>query len=729
MWSWWQSKTSPWLRLTYGRITKHPGFRRVAWCVVFFLIAVFILSSSFFSKGYALKEGEISTSDIRAPRSISYTEDKETARLRNEAASRVQKIYRENTQAAPLVNESVRTIFAKVTELQDAKITSDEQLSRMHTLLAQITGASADDLQRDISDQDLQAFLKMSPANLTKAQSLSLNFLQDAMKFGLTMDALPSAKKSLKDKVDWADLPSSLKPAVTFILTDTIKPNMEFDQDTYNKQVTDAQNAVPPVQRSIQAGQVIVREGDPITSSNLAVLSQLGLLRGRVFWPVLLGSGFLVLLLVIFTLIYLYKFRRYLLHNDQFVLLYGLLFIITLALAKVATFLQISTQPEVAILVGYLAPLAMGAMLITVLIDSGLAIFTAFILSVMLGIMMDGQISFVIFGLVGSLAGIFSISGLSERTGLIRGGAYVSLANTGAIFGLGLLNATSASTVLSGIGMGVLNGFLCSVLTLGLLPYLESAFGITSSVRLLELSNPNQVLLKRLLMEAPGTYHHSILVGNLAEAAAQAVQADPLLVRVGSYYHDIGKLKRPYFFIENQLARENPHDKIAPSLSTLIITSHVKDGLELAREYKLPSQVENIIEQHHGTGLVAYFYQRALDSDRPEQVAESDFRYDSVKPQSKEAALVMLADSVEAAIRSLQKPTPGRLEGLTRKIIKEKLHDGQLDECDLTFKDLDRIATAFVRVLAGIFHTRIEYPESMITEIERRRSRGAVVNQ
>jgi putative nucleotidyltransferase with HDIG domain len=264
---------------------------------------------------------------------------------------------------------------------------------------------------------------------------------------------------------------------------------------------------------------------------------------------------------------------------------------------------------------------------------------------------------------------------------------------------------------------------------LGLLPYMEILFGITSPVRLLELANPNEPLLKRLLIEAPGTYHHSIMVGNLAEAAAQVVNADPLLVRVGAYYHDIGKIKRPYFFVENQMGRENPHKKIAPSLSTLIITSHVRDGLEQAREHKLPAGVQAIIEQHHGSSLVAYFYQQALEGDRAELVTEADFRYDCPKPQTKEAALVMLADSVEAAVRSLQKPTPSRVEAMARKIIKERLHDGQLDECDLTFKDLSTITATFIQVLGGIFHSRIEYPENMITEIERRRARGAVVNQ
>jgi putative nucleotidyltransferase with HDIG domain len=225
----------------------------------------------------------------------------------------------------------------------------------------------------------------------------------------------------------------------------------------------------------------------------------------------------------------------------------------------------------------------------------------------------------------------------------------------------------------------------------------------------LELSNPNRPLLKRLLMEAPGTYHHSILVGNLAEAAAEAVHADATLVRVGSMYHDIGKLKRPYFFIENQFTQDNPHDKIAPTLSSLIITSHVKDGLELAKENKLPQQIQDIIAQHHGDGLVSFFYHKALEER--DDVPEEAFHYEGPKPQTKEAALVALADNVEAAVRSMKQPTPGRVEGLVRKIIKDKLNDGQLNQCDLTFQDLDRIAMAFVRVLSGIFHSRVEYPD------------------
>jgi len=247
-------------------------------------------------------------------------------------------------------------------------------------------------------------------------------------------------------------------------------------------------------------------------------------------------------------------------------------------------------------------------------------------------------------------------------------------------------------------------------------------------VRLLELSYPGNPLLKRLLTEAPGTYHHSILVGNLAEAAAEAINGDSLLTRVGAYYHDVGKLKRPYFFIENQMNTDNPHDKIAPTLSALILTFHVKDGVELAREYKLPEDIINIIEQHHGSGLCTYFYHKALENGQNESIAEEEFRYDGPKPQTREAALVMLADSVEAAVRSLQNRTYNRVEGMVHRILKDKLLDGQLDECDLTFKDLDVIASAFIQVLSGIFHARIEYPD-LSREEEGRKVKSASVRK
>ncbi len=722
----WQ-QVSLWLGNRWQQLARR-GLRRVELVAIFLVIAAAVVGPGLIGRGYTLVEGQISPFDIRAPRTMSYVDQAETERARREAASRVENVYQHDSQVLPEVESNLQGVFNEIRDLQRQNLPAERSDSLLQDYLAQATGASNTDVA-SVAPTSLAALLSLNNTQLTRLYTVCLGWLQDPLQYGLTVDALPSARDNLSGQVASSNLDRDLKPAVTFILTHILRPNLVLDPETYASKVAEAQASVSPVQHSVQANQVIVAKGETIDVAHLAELQQLGLLRTKNIWPPLFGVVFLVLLLAGLTAVYLKQFQPRFYERNRYIALYGILVTLTLLAAKGVTMIRLGSQAETAGLIGYLAPLAGGAMLITVLMDAELAVFTSFILSLLLGVMLGGQISFAIAGLAGSLAGIYSVSNLSNRAGLIRGGAFVSAVNAVVILVLGLLNTSDTTTILMGMGLGVAGGFLSSILMLGFLPYLEILFGITSSAKLLELANPNEPLLKRLLVEAPGTYHHSILVGNLAEAAAQAVHADPLLVRVGAYYHDIGKIKRPYFFIENQVTRDNPHEKIAPSLSTLIITSHVRDGLELAREHKLPAGVQAIIEQHHGTSLVAYFYQRALESDRPELVTEADFRYDCSKPRTKEAALVMLADSVEAAIRSLQKPTPGRLDGLTRKIIKERLHDGQLDECDLTFKDLDTIATTFVQVLGGIFHSRIEYPETMITEIERRRARGAVANQ
>lgn len=277
--------------------------------------------------------------------------------------------------------------------------------------------------------------------------------------------------------------------------------------------------------------------------------------------------------------------------------------------------------------------------------------------------------------------------------------------------------------------MGAIGGVAAAILSIGLLPYLEQAFRITTSEKLLTLARPNHPLLQRLLLEAPGTYYHSILVGNLAETAADKIGADPILSRVGAYYHDVGKIQRPYFFVENQANMENPHAKLSPSLSTMIVTSHIRDGLEFCREYKLPEVVADIVGQHHGTSLVSYFYKQAAEGEHGECIIEEDFRYEGPKPQTKEAALIMLADGCEAAVRSIAKPNMSRIENTVRRVINERLRDGQLNECDLTLRDLNMIGDVFIRVLCSTCHSRIEYPAEAIRELERRRPRNGNGNK
>lgn len=392
-------------------------------------------------------------------------------------------------------------------------------------------------------------------------------------------------------------------------------------------------------------------------------------------------------------------------------------------ITKFVTVIKISDQPEINSLMGYLAPVAAGSMLFSILLDNRLAYFITMILALFVGLLTNGnQLLYAITAFVGGTVGVYQVSKVNQTSDLAKSGLSVALANIVTIVTLAFLAGNvSLNTILFGASMGAINGILSAVLMIGVLPYLESAFSVTSMIKLLELSNPNHELLRRLLLEAPGTYHHSLMVGNLAEASAEAVGANPLLVRVGAYYHDIGKIKRPEYFVENQRGFDNPHEKIAPALSTLIITSHVKEGLEMGREARLPEVILDFIEQHHGTSLAKYFYSRALEEDREGKISEESFRYEGPKPQTKEVALVMLADSVEAAVRSLPEPTPENIREMVWVIINDKLDDGQLEECDLTFKDLDIISDSFCKLLEGVYHKRIEYPEVIARELEKRR--------
>jgi len=404
-------------------------------------------------------------------------------------------------------------------------------------------------------------------------------------------------------------------------------------------------------------------------------------------------------------------------------LLIGLVFIIILLITRFLTIIKISNQPDINNLMAYLAPVAAGSMLIAILLDNRLAYFLTMIMALYVGLLAEGnQLFYAITAFVGGSVGVFQVYKLNQTSDLARSGLYIALANMVSIITLFLIGGNwSLNLAITGVLIGAINGIFSAVLMIGALPYLESTFSITSMNKLLEFSNPNHYLLRRLLLEAPGTYHHSLMVGNLAEASAESIGANPLMVRVGAYYHDIGKIKRPNYFVENQQGFDNPHEKIAPALSALIITSHVKDGVEMAREARLPQTIIDFIEQHHGTSLTKYFYNRAMEEDRDGKLGEESFRYEGPKPKRKEVALVMLADSVEAAVRSLSDPRPEKIRNMVRLLIKDKLNDGQLELCDLTFKDLDTIGNSFCKVLEGMYHKRIEYPETIVREFEKRR--------
>jgi len=367
-------------------------------------------------------------------------------------------------------------------------------------------------------------------------------------------------------------------------------------------------------------------------------------------------------------------------------------------------------------------PIPLGGVLLTVLFNSRLAFAGALNLTILTGLMLAAPLSYFMFTFVGSMVGIFAIAGRQERTAFFRAGAAIGLANAYTLFAFALLDADTASLTADIVG-GIVNGLAVAVLATGVLPLLEHPFGRTTVFTLLELSNLNAPILKHLVLAAPGTYHHSIMVGTLAEAAAEAIGANALLCRVGAYYHDIGKTRHPGYFIENHADAGTRHEKLAPSLSRAIVMSHIKEGIEIAREHGLPEILVDMIPQHHGTRLVSFFYQRAKEAADPDhQAVEEDYRYPGPRPQTREAAILMLADTTEAATRVLTDPTPARIRGVVQKIINAIFVDAQLDECDLTLRDLHIIANSFVRILTGFFHQRIEYPGARPDEGAKRRT-------
>ncbi len=359
----------------------------------------------------------------------------------------------------------------------------------------------------------------------------------------------------------------------------------------------------------------------------------------------------------------------------------------------------------------YLLPIPGIAILLTLLLNNRASFVISLTLSLIFGLTTQENFRFFTLMFMGSSLGIMVVANARKRSQLLNAGMLIGVLNFLLICLFGLFEGSEINEVLRDARWGFGSGLLSSFFVMGLLPVFEKIFNITTNITLLELSDLNNPILKNLILKAPGTYHHSLIVGNLAETACNAIGANSLLARIGAYYHDIGKIEKAEYFSENELDSKSKHAELTPNMSSLIITNHVKDGIEVAKRNKLPGAIIEFIAQHHGTGLIYFFYQRALENVKDETLLkEDDFRYVGPKPQTKEAAVVLLADSVEASSRTLSDPTPAKLRALTQRIINNKFIDGQLDECDLSLKDLNKISDAFTKILTGIFHSRVEYP-------------------
>jgi hypothetical protein len=509
-----------------------------------------------------------------------------------------------------------------------------------------------------------------------------------------------------------------------------IRPNLTFNPQDTEKRKEAARAGVQPVYYQIKKGEIIVREGDQIGPEQLAKLAEEYRPQNRMevvtrvtamtlLWGLLFGVLYLTMreanqarlrdmrdllfvivgLALVFILVWSYQFlaeqiAKGFLHLNQRALMFAMLFGM---------------------------PLAAGSMLVCIFQGLGAAMLFSLATAVFATLMFNlgGQVEFLLYFYINSLIAAYGVRKTKTRGVLIKAGLIIGCVNilmSSAI--IAVYGPFSSKAILLSIGLSFLGGVLVGVIATGILPLIEMTFGFTTDIKLLELGNLDQPLLRELMVQAPGTYHHSVIVSNMVEATADAIGANPLLAKVSAYYHDIGKMQKPLYFIENQMGGENRHERLAPSMSSLILIAHVKDGVELAKEYRLGREITDIIQQHHGTGLISFFYHKAREqaeakSDKGNGLKEEDFRYPGPKPQTKEAGLVMLADMVEAAVRALPDSNPSRIQGTVQKIISHAFTDGQMDECELTLKNLHEIAKGFNKTLSGIFHQRIEYPAAV----------------
>ncbi len=511
-----------------------------------------------------------------------------------------------------------------------------------------------------------------------------------------------------------------VKPTVDFLAAN-ISSNIVLSRNETNTRIEDAAEQVAPRSRTLRRGQVLVRRGDRVSPEVAQTLRVIDRQRQEVTeYSRVLGVGLLVLLVVASWWPIQQVFSSAVGEIRQRLSMIYILLMLFTALNRLVVFLAEAVSRSVqgqtlSNIDSYFwgLPFAAGPAMVFLLMGLSPALIFAVGAAILAGILLEGQFTIAVFALVSGVAGVLASRRFTERTALSRVGLAVGLANALAFLILELYRGLpeQPETTLFAAGCAFAGGLLSVAIVTSLLPLLEGLLGVTTDQRLLELSNQNLPLLKRLSLEAPGTYQHSLAVSNLVEAGADAVGANALLLRVCAYYHDIGKLVKPQYFVENQRG-VNPHDELSPSMSSLVIQSHVKEGIEMAREAKLPMPIRQGIATHHGTKLIRYFFHKAeeLAVEGKSEVRESDYRYPGPKPHTKELGILLLADAVEAAARTIEQPNPTRLQGMIKKIFDDALEDGQLDDSELTFSELDKVASAFLWVLTNMYHHRIDYP-------------------
>ena len=677
------------------------------------------------------QEGDIALRDIYAPYDFNIRGELNSVAMdlaKKKAQETVLPIYIYDEEVQASVIAKANSITGSLKSLKDTPDMSEEDLLSKTKELAPLHNLSEALLSSVVKLKDLDKFFNYSkePIEYFMQQGVISNtyylLLKDQgigtirviekaggnekVRFAEDLFTLEDLKEKVKVFSSSIIKDKKERDVVTDFVNSILNVNLSYDKEATESEKRLKAEEVQPIYNIIEVkrNESILSKGERIGKDHIEKLKGIEQSEPSVMKA---GGAFAILILVglfmLVTVLYLKFYEPSLAAGNKELVLLSFITILMLIVAKA---IVMSPWPS------NLVPVAVASMLIAILINSRLAIITTCFLSVLIGMISGNRLDIAGMSLVGGIIGIFAMKGVRRRSQVITAGLCVGFANMSYLIGMGLIRALDFKIAITESFFGFTSGLISAVIVTGVLPIFENIFKVTTDISLLELADLNHPILKEMVMKAPGTYHHSLVVGNLAEAACEAIKANPLLARVSSYFHDIGKIEKAPYFSENQLSPvDSAHDKLSPTMSSLIITNHVKNGVELAKKYKLNRNIIDIINQHHGTGLVFYFFKRALEKVTDEEVGEQSFRYPGPKPQTKEAACVLLADSVEAASRTLDDPTPSRIKGLVRKVINNKFIDGQLDECDLTLKDLERISEVFTHILTGIFHTRVKYPE------------------
>ncbi|MCR4962935.1 MAG: HDIG domain-containing protein [Firmicutes bacterium] len=677
-----------------------PQYRRLLTFAALALAVALILSIRLAGgNAVSLNVGEIAGEDVYYQGAVAtYTSEIRTEEARTIAAAKVEQIFNVDPQAANDLSDTVDQYFQ---DIQNAQ-TEEDGLSR---LAAALPGS--------YEDGTLQAILLLPAKDLTAMEDLLQGVLRDVYDQGITEEEIPQAREKIAAAIASSTVTGQKELFLKSLAEGLDLPaNKEYDALATAQAVEEAMDEISAVQVTVQPGEKLVSRGSMVTDDQVEALQALGLYRESSLPSPYAGILLLSVVCCILLYYYLKLFQPQIFRDPKRITLFAVVLATTLLLCKIISLITVESGSDFRQLIGYMLPAGAATMLVSVLLSRDAAIFTTVLFAVFTGVITNGNFSCVLVTVASGLTAAYCTSRMNQRSQFVVANVYIVAANAAVILSYGLIQNYDLPYIGLGMIFGLANSLLCTILAMGVLPFLESGFGVTTSLRLLELSNSNNPLLKRLMMEAPGTYNHSILVGNLAEAAADAIEADPLLVRVASYYHDIGKLRRPYFFIENQHPGENPHDKLQPAVSAMIITSHVTEGSQMLRQEKFPQEIIDLVEQHHGTGFLGFFYHKALEqAENKENIKKDDFRYQGPKPQTREAGLVLLADSVQAAVQSLEGvPSREQMAQVVEDIIKGKIDDGQLQQCPLTFRDLQLVSQSFLTVLGGMYHQRIAYP-------------------